>query len=149
MSTTYNFYVVFMPTRFTNGGSVDDRPNWLNFQLNYCTAKGATATYNFSKAYADALQSGGTLPAVPTAVNASTAFMNDPTKTTTDTVFIGQFTFPVNYNGLGDEYYPSLRVSSPISVLNNTHLTNYSRDVRIAAILLRPVELEEFEAKNK
>ena len=149
MSTTYNFYVVFMPTRFTNGGSVDDRPNWLNFQLNYCTAKGATATYNFSKAYADALQSGGTLPAVPTAVNASTAFMNDPTKTTTDTVFIGQFTFPVNYNGLGEDYYPSLRVSSPISVLNATHLANYSRDVRIAAILLRPVELEEFEAKNK
>ena len=149
MSTTYNFYVVFMPTRLTNGGAVDNRPNWLNFQLNYCTAKGATATYNFSKAYADALISGGTLPAVPSAVNATTAFMNDPTKTTTDTVFIGQFTFPVNYNGLGDEYYPSLRVSSPISVLNNTHLTNYSRDVRIAAILLRPVELEEFEAKNK
>lgn len=149
MSTTYNFYVVFMPTSIPNAGVVDDRPNWLNFQLNYCTAKGATATYNFSKAYADALQSGGTLPAVPTAVNASTAFMNDPTKTTTDTVFIGQFTFPVNYNGLGEDYYPSLRVSSPISVLNATHLANYSRDVRIAAILLRPVELEEFEAKNK
>ena len=149
MSTTYNFYVVFMPTRFTNGGSLDDRPNWLNFQLNYCTAKGATATYNFSKAYADALINGDKLPAVPTSVNATTAFMNDPTKTTTDTVFIGQFTFPVNYSGLGSDYYPSLRVSSPISVLNATHLANYSRDVRIAAILLRQVQLEEFEAKNK
>ena len=42
-----------------------------------------------------------------------------------------------------------MRVSSPISVLNDTQLAMYSRDVRIAAILLRPVELEEFEAKNK
>lgn len=149
MSTTYNFYVVFMPTNITNGGGVDDRPNWLNFQLNYCDAKGATKTYCFSKPYADALLNGGTLPAVPTSVNANTAFMNDPTKTTTDTVFIGRFTFPVNYNGLGEDYYPSLRVSSPISVLNSTQLATYSRDVRIGAILVRPVELEEFEAKNK
>lgn len=148
MSTTYNFYVVFMPSSISyGGGGVDDRPNWLNFQLNYCTAKGATATYNFSKAYADALRSGDKLPAVPSSVNATTAFTNDPSKT--DTVFIGQFTFPVNYKGLGEDYYPSLRVSSPISVLNNNQLTTYSRDVRIAAILLRPVELEEFEAKNK
>lgn len=148
MSTTYNFYVVFMPSSISyGGGGVDNRPNWLNFQLNYCTAKGATETYCFSKAYADALLSGDKLPAIPTSVGTTTAFKNDPSKT--DTVFIGRFTFPVNYSGLGDEYYPSLRVSSPISVLNDTQLAMYSRDVRIAAILLRPVELEEFEAKNK
>jgi hypothetical protein len=34
-------------------------------------------------------------------------------------------------------------------VFNNTQLSTYSRDVHIAAILMRPVELEEFEAKNK
>jgi len=34
-------------------------------------------------------------------------------------------------------------------VFNSTQLATYSRDVRIAAILLRPVELDEFEAKNK
>ena len=148
MSTTYNFYVVFMPSSISyGGGGVDNHPNWLNFQLNYCTAKGATETYCFSKAYADALLSGDKLPAIPTSVGTTTAFKNDPSKT--DTVFIGRFTFPVNYSGLGDEYYPSLRVSSPISVLNDTQLAMYSRDVRIAAILLRPVELEEFEAKNK
>lgn len=145
MSTTYNFYVVFLPTAYLSGH--ETRPNWLNFQLNYCDAKGNTQVYNFSKAYADSLLTGGKLPKVPTAVNASTAFMNDPMKT--DTVFIGQFKFPVNYSGLGSDYYPSIRVTSPISVFNNTQLATYSRDVRIAAFLLKPVELDEYEAKNK
>ena len=145
MSTTYNFYVVFLPTAKLSNR--ETRPNWLNFQLNYCNASNKTAVYNFSKAYADSLLTGGKLPAVPTAVNASTAFTNDPEKT--DTVFIGRFTFPVNYNGLGEDYYPSIRVTSPISVFSSDQLATYSRDVRIAAILLRPVELDEFEAKNK
>lgn len=143
MSTTYNFYVVFLPSAIL---ADDARPNWLNFQLNYCDAKGNTQVYNFSKAYAEALKTGGKLPAVPTKVDGTTAFVNDPEKT--DTVFIGQFTFPVNYRGL-DDIYPSIHVTSPISVFNSGQLATYSRDVRIAAILLRPVELEEFEAKNK
>jgi hypothetical protein len=144
-STTYNFYVVFMPSAWKQFGN-DPRPNWLNFELNYANAKGATAKYYFSKAYADSLLTGGTLPKVPTSVGTATAFTNNPEKT--DTVFIGRFTFPVAYNGLG-EYYPSIRVTSPISVFNATQLNSYSRDVRIAAILLRPVELDEYEAKQK
>jgi len=156
MSTTYNFYVVFMPTLWIDSiqgqhpnGLVynESRPCWLNFQLQYCDAKGNTQVYNFSKAYADSLLSGGTLPKVPASVSSTTAFSNDPQKV--DTVFIGQFTFPVNYNGLGQDFYPSLHITSPISVFNNTQLSTYSRDVHIAAILMRPVELEEFEAKNK
>ncbi len=147
MSTTYNFYVVFMPSAKLPGNQFEDRPNLLNFQLLYCDANGNTQTYNFSKEYADSLRSGGALPKVPTSVNANTAFSNDPEKT--DTVFVGQFKFPVNYKGLGQEYYPSLHVTSPISVFNSTQLATYTRDVRIAAILLRPVELDEYEAKNK
>lgn len=146
MSTTYNFYVVYMPSARPSIAG-DSRPNWLNYQLNYCDAKGATQVYNFNKAYADSLLTGGLLPKLATKVDASTAFLNDPTKT--DTIFIGRFTFPVNYRGLGEDYYPSIRISSPINVFNKTQLETYSRDIRIAAILLRPVELEEFEAKNK
>ena len=146
-SATYNFYVVFMPTAKIAG--FDARPNWLNFQLQYCDATGALRTYNFSKEMADSLKSGGTLPKIPTAVNASTAFINNPEKT--DTVFIGQFTFPVCYDGLSENesYYPSLRVTSPISAFNSQQLATYTRDVCIAAILLKPVELEEFEAKQQ
>lgn len=145
MSTTYNFYVVFLPSAWPEIGN-DPRPNWLNFELNYCGANGSTAKYCFSKAMADSLLSGGQLSKVPTTVNASTAFTNNPEKC--DTVFIGQFTFPVAYNGLG-EYYPSIRVTSPISVFSSAQLAEYSRDIRIATILMRPVELDEFEAKNK
>ena len=146
MSTTYNFYVVFLPTAWRQVAN-DPRPNWLNFQLSYCNEKGAVATYNFTKAYADSLRTGGELPNVPASVSATTAFTNDPEKA--DTVFIGQFTFPVGYNGLGSGYAPTIRVTSPISVFNSTQLATYTRDVRIAAILLRPVELDEYEAKNK
>ncbi len=142
---TYNFYVVFMPSAWKQFGN-DSRPNWLNFELNYCTAAGKMAKYCFSKPYADALLNGGTLPKVPTSVSASTAFTNDPEKT--DTIFIGRFTFPVAYNGLGD-YYPSIRVTTPISVFNKVQLETYTRDVRIAMIIMRPVELEEYNAKNK
>jgi hypothetical protein len=79
-------------------------------------------------------------------VNANSAFTNDPQKT--DTVFIGRFTFPVAYSGLGEDYYPSIRVTSPISVFSSQQLQTYTRDVRIAAILLRPVELDEYEAEK-
>jgi hypothetical protein len=106
-----------------------------------------TTEISVSKAYADSLLTGGTLPKEATKGDGTTAFSNDPTKV--DTVFIGRFNFPVNYSGLGEDYYPSLHVTSPISVFNSTQLATYSRDVRIAAILLRPVELDEFEAKNK
>lgn len=147
MSTTYNFYVVFLPSAWPEIGG-DARPNWLNFQLHYCNDKGAMATYNFSRAYADSLRTGGTLPNVPTAVNANTAFTNDPAKT--DTMFIGQFTFPVAYRGLGDaDFGPAIHVTTPISVFNANQLATYSRDIRIAAILMRPVELDEYEANNK
>jgi hypothetical protein len=144
-SATYNFYVVFIPT--ANYSSLDPRPNWLNFQLQYCKEDGKLAVYNFSKEMADSLKSGGALPKMPTAVNANTAFVND--SSVVDTMFIGQFTFPVCYDGLGDEYYPSLHITSPISVFNSAQLAKYSREVCIAAILMKPVEMEEFEEKNK
>ena len=145
-SATYNFYVVFMPSAWRQFGN-DDRPNMLNFQLSYCKANGSLDTYYFSKAYADSLLSGGTLPKLPTKVDATTAFYNDPQ--VADTVFIGRFTFPVSYSGLGDEYCPNIRITSPINVFNKQQLATYTRDLRIAAIILRPVEYEEFVAKNK
>ena len=145
LSTTYNFYVVFLPSAMRQLGN-DPRPNNLNFELSYCNENGVLASFKFSKAYADSLISGGTLPKQPTALNMKTSFENNPEKL--DSVFIGQFTFPVAYNGLG-AYYPTLRITSPLSVFSNEQLATYTRDVRIAAIVLKPVELEEFEAKKK
>lgn len=146
MSATYNFYVVMMPSAWPEFGN-EPRPNWLNFELKYCSANNKTATYCFSKAYADSLLTGGKLPNVPTTVNKTTAFTTDPQKT--DTLFIGQFKFPVAYNGLGDDYYPTLHVSTPIGTFSAAELAAYSRDMRIGAIILKPVEKDEFDAKQK
>ena len=143
-STTYNFYCVFLPSAVISNDSL---PSILNFQLSYCAANGNLATYNFSKAYADSLLTGGTLPKVPTSVNMTTAFTNDPLRT--DTVFIGRFQFPVAYNGLGSDYRPNIHISNPISVFNKTQMSTYTRDIRIAAIIMKPVEMDDFEAKEQ
>ena len=145
LSATYNFYVVFMPSAWRQFGN-DPRPNMLNFQLNYCNKSGATTNYYFSKQNADNILAG--LPTTNvTKVDTVTAFRNNPQ--VTDTVFIGQFTFPVAYSGLGDNYNPYLRIFSPISVTKKDQMATYTRDVRIAAIIMKPVEYDEFEANNK
>jgi len=139
MSATYKFYCVFMPA----STSSDGRPNILNFKLNYCNEKGNNATYAFSKKFLD---SGKSSDENPKSQNKTTAFINDPVKA--DTVYLGQFTFPVAYNGLGD-YSPNLHISNPISVFNKNDMATYTRDLRIAAIIMKPVELAEFEENNK
>ncbi len=144
-STAYNFYVVYLPQARPELGG-DARPNKLNYQLDYCAANGKKQTYNFSVDQAAAILNGEPVPTAPTAVNRNTAFENDPEKL--DTVFIGQFTFPVCYAGLGD-YTPTLHISNPMNMLLAAQRNLYNRDLRIAAIILRPVEQDEYKAKNQ
>ena len=139
MSATYKFYCVFMPATQASG----ILPNLLNFKLNYCNEKGNVTSYSFSSKY---LESGKAADQNPKTLNKTTAFTNDPLKA--DTVYLGQFTFPVAYNGLGD-YSPCLHISSPISVWNKGDMSTYTRDVRIAYFIMKPVELAEFEENNK
>ena len=134
-STTYKFYAVFLPAaRMAN----DTLPNKLNFSLSYCAANGNLATYNFSAQEGDNN---------PKTLNMNTAYENNPY--VTDTLYLGEFTFPVCYRGLGNDYFPSIHVTSPINVFNKTQMASYTRDVRMWAIIMKPVELVEFEEKNK
>ena len=64
------------------------------------------------------------------------AFKNDTTKV--DPIYLGDFTFPVCYLGLTN-CHPNLTITAP--KLDNAHKNLYSRDLRIAAILLIPAEL--------
>ena len=149
LSTTYNFYVVFLPSAWPVFGG-DERPNKLNFQLSYCKADGKLETYNFSKANAELQKNGGEVSNKEkgaASVTATTAFENDPHKT--DTLFIGRFTFPVAYKGLGDAYMPNLHVTTPINALFAAQEKANTRDVRILGIIMKPVDYEEFEANNK
>jgi hypothetical protein len=66
-------------------------------------------------------------------------FTNDPAKI--DTVYLGDFTFPVAYVGTGD-YYPYLRIRS------TANSAQYDRTLRIDCIILRPKELDTFIKDN-
>lgn len=136
LSTKYKFYVVFVPGAIIGE---DNRPNQVNFTLNYCDANGKLQKYNFSSD----LKNDNPKTQKP--------FVNDTSKV--DTMYIGEFTFPVSYYGLpengGKAIMPDLKISSPMSVFNSTLLKTYTRALRIAAIIMKPVELVEFEENQK
>ncbi len=57
-----------------------------------------------------------------------------------DTIYLGDFTFPMAYEGTGN-YYPYLRVNSTIS---SRERNDYDRTMRIDCLILRPKELDDF-----
>jgi hypothetical protein len=116
-------------------GSGDERSTPMNFDLSYCKANGNLDNWHFSSNPGDSN---------PT-LSMNTSFKNDYTKV--DTLELGEFTFPVNYDGLGEEYYPSLYISSPVST--SSLRKTWSREFRILAVILKPVELVEYEENNK
>lgn len=147
-STKYNFYVVYLPQAMAELGG-NEKPNCLNYELDYCDKNGKKQTKVFSLAAAQAILDGTTVPADPKTLNEASAFKNDPSKL--DTVFIGQFEFPVCYKGLSNDSYdytPTLHISNPMNMYVASQKNKYNRDVRIAAIILRPVELDEYNAKK-
>lgn len=130
-SGTYKFYCVVLPPL----SGQDMRSTPMNFDLSYCDTKGALQNWHFSSNPDDKN---------PT-LSMNTAFINDTTKV--DTLELGEFTFPVNYDGLGEDYYPSLYISSPVST--SSLRKTWSREFRILAVILKPVELVEYEENNK
>jgi uncharacterized surface protein with fasciclin (FAS1) repeats len=135
LSATYKFYCVFVPQNVDPDDTTTViKPNQVNFTLSYCNAKGDLAEHRFSS------KAGDNNPKTPT------PFENNTEKV--DTVYLGQFTFPVAYAGLAD-HYPNIKITTPFSVFNKTMMAKYTRDLRIAAIIMKPVEYAEFEEKQK
>lgn len=136
-SIKYKFYAVFVPGAIIGE---DNRPNQVNFTLNYCDANGKLQKYNFSSD----LKHDNPKSQKP--------FVNDTSKV--DTMYIGDFEFPVSYANLppatnGRDVMPDIKISSPMSVFSSSLLATYTRSLRIAAIIMKPVELVEFEEKQK
>ncbi len=167
-STTYDIYCIFVPQNVDLNDPTPSLYNRVIFTLNYCDVDGKLKEYTFLnstdenrewfKAYynhvRDSLVAAGTNVTAfesfeKTTSNRTTiyGFSNDITKV--DTLYIGEFTFPVCYYGLGDEYSPNIKITSPMSVFNAGLLNGFSRDLRIAGIILKPKELVEFEESNK
>lgn len=127
LSTTYNIYIVLAPGMDVGedaDGNKFLKPNMLDFTLSYCDAKGKLATQKLNQ-----------------------KVVNDPTRV--DTLAVGTFTFPVAYAGLGDNVYPNLKITTDFGVFDKAKMAAYTRDFSIISILMRPVELEEFEATKE
>ena len=57
-----------------------------------------------------------------------------------DTVYLGDFTFPMAYVGTGS-YYPYIRINSAVT---SRERANYDRTLRIDCLILRPKELDDY-----
>ena len=142
-SIKYNFYVVLLPYVC---GNDSNRVTPMNFDLSYCRlhADGVTPildNYHFSKKYLDSQKAADQNPGT---LDKNTAFSTaDPSKI--DTLYLGQFEFPLSYDGLGN-VYPTLYISSPVS--SNSDRKNFSREFRIFSIILRPVEQDAYMDEN-
>lgn len=163
-STTYDFYCVFVPQSVEQGDATLQMPNRCIFTLNYCDENGKLQNYVFKDESEEnkqwfndyyehvkdsILAAGGKVSGNPDA-NTIASFSNDVTKV--DTLYLGEFTFPVSYSGLrlNDEYVcPNLKITSPFSPFNAALMAGFERDLRIAAIILKPKELVEFEDSEK
>ncbi len=153
LSTTYDIYCVFVPAFDVLKNYPDSivPPNRVIFTMNYCDANGNRKDVTFLNESEENISSfQEQFPKVTDNKTNSTsirAFSNDPTRL--DTVFVGEFTFPVCYYGLGDGFCPNIKISSPFSVFNKDLMTAFTRDLRIASVILKPKELVEFEQSKK
>lgn len=163
-STTYDFYCVFVPAGIEEDDADETLPNRVVFTLNYCDAKGTLQNYVFKDNSAEHRQwfdayyqqwkdiiladNPKQTFSNPDA-NTLTAFSNDVSKV--DTVYLGEFTFPVSYYGLSttDKICPNIKITTPYSTFNRALLGGFARDLRIASIILKPKEFVEFEESNK
>ena len=155
LSTTYDFYCVFVPENVDPlKADVVTNPNLVNFTLSYCDADGNLQEKMFlneDSVHMAYLMDTFNLKDTQTNRNTIRAFENDTSRV--DTLYIGEFTFPVCYYGLdseeSDAYCPNIKISTPFSPFTAALRNAYSRDLRIAAIILKPKELVEYENNKR
>lgn len=160
LSTTYDIYCVFVPENVdATKPDAKTLPNRVIFDLSYCDETGKLQNKVFlnedeqniadfkKRFYDDVPVARNKIADNATNHNTYRAFTNDTSKV--DTVYVGEFTFPVCYKGLGKGYCPNLKIQSPFQPSQTVLTAAYSRDLRIAAVILKPKELVEFEEKNK
>lgn len=117
-STTYSIYVVTVPANITSNNFAT-KPNRFQVSLGYADAQGK----NQDNDRKWALES---------------TYVSDSVQI--DTIYLGDFTFPMAYVGTG-RYYPYLRINSSIT---SRERANYDRTLRIDCIILRPKELDDY-----
>jgi hypothetical protein len=117
-STTYSIYLVTVPANIS-GSNRETKPNRFNVSMGYAQENGKNKDADRSWV-------------------AESYFNNDSTQI--DTVYIGDFTFPMAYAGTGS-YFPYLRINS---VVTSRDRAKYDRTLRIDCLILRPKELDDY-----
>lgn len=153
-AAAYNFYCVVLPA--SQGRETTNKPTPLNFDLSYCGSGGLT-NYHFSSKVAateDSTTYHFTEEMVtnsPINLTIETAFISTETEKA-DTIYLGQFAFPFCYEGLESGFYPSLNITCPLSYSDSLFeplYDQYSTEMRIYSIILRPVEKSQYEANKQ
>ena len=117
-STTYSIYIVVVPANIATTNT-EVKPNKFQVSLGYADEKGK----NQDRYTKWAVES---------------KFTNDSSRV--DTIYLGDFTFPVAYAGTGN-YYPYMRINSSIT---SKERNDFDRTLRIDCLILRPKELDDY-----
>ena len=128
LSTTYDIYAVVVPSKIDGSGL----PYTLRFDLHYTDAKNEPQTGRLD---------GKTLQTSIAKISKVDPFVNKTTKV--DTIYLGQFTFPICYYGTNAA--PNLKVMSTLSSFSMSNKAKYDAQIRIANIILKPKEIGENE----
>ncbi len=156
LSATYDFYCVIVPENVDPlKAEAVTQPNLLNFTLSYCDTDGTLKEHVFlneDSTHMAYMMETFKLKDTPANRNIIRSFENDTARV--DTLYMGEFTFPVCYYGFDsnrpestDNYCPNIKISTSFSPFTAALRNAYTRDLRIAAIILKPKELVEFESK--
>lgn len=138
LSTTYDIYAVVVPGWIEHYGdeTYERKPYTLRFDINYTDADNNEVRGRFN---------GEGLVTTAAQVVKVPAIVCGAEKV--DTIKLGRVTFPVCYAGTGA--YPNIKVYCPLTSFNSTNRQKYDQQIRIANIIMKPIDLVEYEEKLK
>ena len=138
LSTTYDIYAVVVPGWLEHMGDEEyvRKPYTLRFDINYTNEKNeeVRARFNGEEAITTA-----------TVATKIAPFLCGDQKI--DTLKLGRVTFPVCY--AGTDAYPNIKVLCTLSSFGSANRKKYDQQIRIANIILKPIDLVEYEEKLK
>lgn len=134
LSTTYDVYLVVVPAWLDNQ-DVDGfvrKPYTLRVDINYTNEKNQQVTGRFD---------GETIQTEIAQISKVKAF--EVGKDNIDTLKLGRVTFPICY--ANTEARPNIKVMSTLATFNATNKRKYESELRIANIILKPMDVVENE----
>ncbi len=134
LSTTYDIYAVIVPACLENYTLLEEerKPYTLYFDINYTDASNTQITGRFD---GDTIQVGN--------ANVKKVEPFEVAQNKIDTLKLGRLTFPICY--VGTEAKPNIKVMHSVSSFLSSYKKKYEQMLRVANIILRPVDVKEEE----